>query len=127
MNTTTRLAVAGGGMLVTLVMTAGAAQAAPAGDRDDVKAACETFNRVGAQTGLWEHHDCSSWRADQHASVTIVRQNGTVTRTAISGGADLDFQGWPFTGLTIDLPRVVNVNGPAGAVTVPVPPKARPH
>ncbi|GAA4600439.1 hypothetical protein BJY16_003527 [Actinoplanes octamycinicus] len=122
MRTTTRLAVAGGGLLAALAVTAGPAQAGPPDDRDDVKAACATFNRVGAETGLWDRHDCSSWRADNRHTVVTVRQNGStvVRQTTTDRGVDLDFQGWPFTGLHVDLPRVVNINGPAGATTIPV-------
>ncbi|WIM98354.1 pentapeptide repeat-containing protein [Actinoplanes oblitus] len=179
MRTTMRLAVAGGGLLAALAMTAGPAQAQPPGDPDGVKAGCETFNRVGARFGLWDHYDCSSWRADQHDSVTVVRhsRNGarTTSHTTVRTGTGVDFTGWPFTGADFtggpftgadftgwpfsgtdftggpfgggdftgwpfsglrghlptaaELPRVMNFNGPDGAITIPVgrpaaPPKA---
>jgi hypothetical protein len=112
MRTVMRLAAAGGGILAALAMTAGPAQAAPKDD-PDVRAACDTFNRIGAQTGLWTHHNCADWRANRSSSVLIV--NGRV-RTGVWNQS-----AWPFN--FSNLPQVINVNGVKITSTTP----AKPH
>ncbi|BCY06901.1 hypothetical protein [Actinoplanes sp. L3-i22] len=103
MRTATKIAAVSGGVLAVLAMAAGPAQAGPKDD-PDVRAACDTFNRIGAETGLWTHHDCAHWRANR-SSVVIISNND-----------------WP-----IDfgsLPQVVNINGigVGGARTITIAP-----
>ncbi|GIF04348.1 hypothetical protein [Actinoplanes siamensis] len=121
MRTTTKLVITGGALLAALALTAGPAQAGPRNDDPDVKAACDTFNRIGAETGLWPRQDCANWH---------VNRGTTSVRT-------VNYQGWwPFTDLDLDLdlpdlhrltnlPAVLNINSPSGSVTVPFGPGGR--
>ncbi|MFI1987784.1 hypothetical protein [Actinoplanes sp. NPDC020271] len=110
----TRLAAVSGGILAALAMAAGPAQAAPKDD-PDVRAACDAFNRIGAQTGLWTHQNCANWRVNRDSSVLIVN-NGRVRAGTWTHGV------WPFD--FGNLPQVINVNGVNGPRTIPVkPPK----
>jgi hypothetical protein len=120
MRTATKLVVIGGGMLAALAMTAGPAQAGPKGD-PDVKAACDTFNHIGAETGLWTRFSCANWHANHNSSVLVVNRTGH--RAGFWNG-----DRWPFVDIDIDeqlphvtsLPPVVNINGLSGSFTFPV-------
>ncbi len=117
MRTATRLAAVSGGILAVLAMTAGPAQAGPKGD-PDVRAACDTFNRIGAQTGLWTHHNCANWHANRGSSIVIIR-NGRIRAGAWNQGD------WPFD--FGGLPQVININGVGGPRTIPIAPHKPPR
>ncbi|GAA2669414.1 MULTISPECIES: hypothetical protein [Actinoplanes] len=93
MRTTTKLAIAGGGMITALVMTASPAHAGP-GD-------CEAFNQVGDQTGLWGPYDCADW--DIHPDTVLIIRPGAEPAEPITRD---------------DLPTLIDLNGPPqGQVT----------
>ncbi|GIF12148.1 hypothetical protein [Actinoplanes teichomyceticus] len=128
MRTAMRLAVAGAGTVAALAVPPGPASAAPPAVPDpDVMAACQTFNRIGEETGLWDRQDCSLWRANQQQSVLIV--NGSIQVVRNAGVPRV-----PVVDVNVEvpavLPPVVNINGPAGQTTTlltPTPPQAARH